>query len=455
VKTAEEQNGIMRIFTVGLGSTDGSLIPLPGSHGDAQFVKDENGQIVKSRLDEERLRKIAESTGGFYVHLLSGPAEMEQIARDGLNAMKQHEAESQVSRRPIERYQWPLGAGLVLLILSLLPGERRRLPAVLPAAAALLLLLAVPVRADIPFVGKNSGVEAYENQDYKGALDSFSKQIERRPDYGPLLFDDGAAAYKAGDYDHALDSFSKALASPDPKLREKTEYNLGNTLFQHGAAQQDKEAQKADWNSALQHYQQALKADPKDGNAAFNQGLVTRLLREMKIKEEKQKEQKKMKEDPNGDQKGLKEDPNGDQKMQKPDPNGKEKSQQGEGDGKDGEKKDGDKPGGGKDGEKKDGQAGESKEGDASKPGDSADHKKEGKVGAAKPGEGKDGQPQESKEQADARQAAEDARAASAGVMTPQQAKNLLESMRSEDRRVRLYKPGQDKPRKPVPLRDW
>ncbi len=90
------------------------------------FVKDENGQFVKSRLDEDRLRKIAESTGGFYVHLQNGPAEMKQIVRDGLGQMKEKEFDARMSRRPIERYQWPLSAALVLLVASTLIGERKR-----------------------------------------------------------------------------------------------------------------------------------------------------------------------------------------------------------------------------------------------------------------------------------------------------------------------------------------
>ena len=70
ITTAAAQKDKIKIFTVGLGSADGSLIPLPGGNSGTGFVKDENGQIVKSKLDEERLRKIAEVTGGFYVHLV-------------------------------------------------------------------------------------------------------------------------------------------------------------------------------------------------------------------------------------------------------------------------------------------------------------------------------------------------------------------------------------------------
>jgi Ca-activated chloride channel family protein len=41
----------IRIFTIGVGTPQGSLIPLPGGSGGSAFVKDSKGQVVKSMLD--------------------------------------------------------------------------------------------------------------------------------------------------------------------------------------------------------------------------------------------------------------------------------------------------------------------------------------------------------------------------------------------------------------------
>ncbi len=166
---ANLQKDNIKIFTVGLGSTDGSLIPVPGRNGGTEFVKDENGNIVKSKLDEDRLRKIAEVTGGFYLHLVSGPVEMQQIIHAGLGQMKEQEYESHMSRRPIERYQWPLAAGLVFLVGStLVQGERKQASA--PEGrqwrGAGGDRLAVDDSSRPPAQAKNSGVEAYEREDY-------------------------------------------------------------------------------------------------------------------------------------------------------------------------------------------------------------------------------------------------------------------------------------------------
>src|SRR5438094_7335092 len=65
VKTAKTAaDAGVRIFAVGVGTPEGSLIPIAGEGGGTAFVKDSNGQVVKSKLDEKRLKEIAESTGG-------------------------------------------------------------------------------------------------------------------------------------------------------------------------------------------------------------------------------------------------------------------------------------------------------------------------------------------------------------------------------------------------------
>ena len=170
-----------------------------------------------------------------------------------------------MSRRPIERYQWPLALGLLLLGGSLLINERKHprsrstksAGARQAAVAALILLL--PGAA----FSANTGVELYKKENYKGAYESFKKQLERRPDSGALQFDAGTAAYKLGEYDKALESFSKAMTSRDPQLRVKSQYNLANTLFERGAMQKEKEPKLKEWRNAMQHYEEALKVRSK------------------------------------------------------------------------------------------------------------------------------------------------------------------------------------------------
>ena len=123
----------VRIFTIGVGTPEGSLIPVSnGDGGGTAFVKDSNGQVVKSKLDEKRLKEIAESTGGFYLHLEDGPRTMKQLFTEGLTKMQAGDIDARLSRRPIERYQWPLGAAIFFLAASFMMRERKRLRSFLP-----------------------------------------------------------------------------------------------------------------------------------------------------------------------------------------------------------------------------------------------------------------------------------------------------------------------------------
>ncbi len=443
VKEAEKQKDVLKIFTIGLGSAEGALIPMPGARGGTEFLKDSDGQIVKSRLDEDRLRKIAEAGGGFYLGLLNSREQMGQLIRDGLGSMTETDIDAKVSRQPIERYQWPLGAGILLLAVAMLIGERRR-----AAAVAMLLFL------NAAAFGKNAGVEAYERKDFKDAEARFSKQLRLRPESPELHFNLGSAAYQSGDLDKALEAFSKAVTSPDPKLHAKAEYNLGNTLFKRGAELKDKEPKIQEWENALQHYDQALKVEPQNADAKFNRDAVSKAIAALEKQQQEEKKEDKKQDKKDQSDKDKKDSKDGEKKEQEKG----DKSNQKEQDKKDGEKgdeKDG-KSESGEDGEKKDADQKEGKQGEPK------DEKgKDGEPQPAEPGKKKEGELKEapqfdkdSKENQEAMEQAEAEAAAAEGRMTERQAKSLLESLKAEDAKVHLLDPREQK-RPGRVIRDW
>jgi Ca-activated chloride channel homolog len=321
LKTAKEAaDAGVRIFTVGVGTPQGSLIPVTGDDGETSFVKDSSGQVVKSKLDDKRLREIAQATGGFYLHLENGLRTMQQIQNEGLTKMQAAEMDVRLSRRPIERYEWPLGAALIALALSILIPERKRARqrayAAAPikattAAALLVLFLSLSAFATAP------GLDAYRGGKFEDAYSQFQQTLKTHPQSraeDKLQFDSGAAAYKLKDYSKAMESFSQALLSRDIGLQSKGHYNLGNTLYQRGETQKSDDKKLSDWTNALDHYEQTLKLDPQNKEAKDNYDYVKRKIEELKNKkqqeqpspspspQQKDKQNKQNKQDQNQDQ---------------------------------------------------------------------------------------------------------------------------------------------------------
>ena len=59
----------LRIFTVGIGSAQGAFLRIKNSDGQPDYIRDENGNVVQSRLNEPLLRQIAAAANGFYLPL--------------------------------------------------------------------------------------------------------------------------------------------------------------------------------------------------------------------------------------------------------------------------------------------------------------------------------------------------------------------------------------------------
>ena len=324
----------VRIFAVGVGTPQGSLIPITGEDSRTAFVKDSSGQVVKSKLDEKRLREIAGATGGLYFQLESGPRTMHQLYIDGLAKMQAGEIDARLSQQPIERYEWPLAAAIVALSMSMLIGERKRVRSrarspqwtkVAAPAAALVLLSVRPTQASAP------GLDAYRDEKFNDAYSEFQQTLKDHPQSraeDKLQFDSGAAAYKMKDYGKALESFSQALLSPDVGLQSKSYYNLGNTLYERGESQKKDDRKLADWTNALQHYEQTLKLDPQNKEAKENYDYVKKKIEELKKKREQQPQPSPSPKQQKNDKQNQQNDQDQQQKQQSSEQNQQQQNQQ-------------------------------------------------------------------------------------------------------------------------------
>ena len=124
-KAAAEQG--VTIYTVGVGTPAGEPIPDYDENGkQAGFKKDQNGQVILSKLDEVTLQKIALATNGRYFRAGPAETELDELA-DELNKLEKKELEGRLFTEFEERYYYFLiPAFLLLLVAVVLPESHWR-----------------------------------------------------------------------------------------------------------------------------------------------------------------------------------------------------------------------------------------------------------------------------------------------------------------------------------------
>lgn len=114
------------VFAIGIGKPEGEPIPQYSETGVLQgYRKDSKGNVVMTRLDAPFLRKLASETGGEYTNILEDPSGPSRVVAR-IAGMKKGELKTRVVTIYSDKFQFPLVAGLLLLMAESLVSERRR-----------------------------------------------------------------------------------------------------------------------------------------------------------------------------------------------------------------------------------------------------------------------------------------------------------------------------------------
>ena len=434
----------LRIFTVGIGTANGELLRQVDEQGNTSYVKDAEGNVVKSRLNEQLLTQIATAAQGFYLPM-RGPSAMEILYQRGLAPLPKGEINSKLVKQFKERFQWPLALAILLLIIEVFLPDRRRVKrsetitmATNPELRKMVALLALALTSVHVAASSSGAMRKYEAGQYKDAYAEYNRLLNRRPDDVRLQYNAGAAAYQAKKYDAAAKHFSSAVTSPDLQLQEQALYNLGNSFYRLGEEETALDKKSQTWEQAAKQFESALKLNPKDADAQFNLEMVKKKLEELKQQQQKNQDNKDKKDDQKKDDQDQKDqqknqdkkdsssdqqDKDKKQQDQQKQPQQDKKDQKDDKDQKDADQKEQDK----KEQQKQKQKQGDEKQENAPKPGDK----------------------QEEKEQ----NAAESA-PVTPGQMTPEQAKQLLEAQKNNEKAMIFLPPEKSKATKRI-FKDW
>lgn len=278
----------LKIFTIGIGSAEGTLVQVADGNGGSDYVRDEKGQVVKSKLNESLLQQIATATGGFYLPL-RGANTIETLYERGLAPMPKSEGKEKLVRHYHEQFQWPLLAAILLLLAEFLLPERSLRTATISkgktaATAALMAFLFLPMAVA---ASPASAMHDYRSGNFTNALTEFTKLAEVQTNDLRLVFNAGDAAYRGTNFDLAQKLFQQVTLSPDLNLQQKAFYNLGNVQFQVAKQAKDLDGLEQGLETAVKIYDRSVALNTNDVDAVYNlkftQNAVAQIkqLREM------------------------------------------------------------------------------------------------------------------------------------------------------------------------------
>lgn len=279
-KAREAAENNITIFTVGIGSPDGELIPLRQPDGSIDYVRDHNNNPVRTRLDESTLTQIAEANGGVYKRFTSGSNALDEIYNEARALIGEENIGSLTREIPIERFYWPLALGLLFLIAEWSLSNRRRKPSsqkVTSLLAACLILQLLPIGPEQSLLGSPRQAERHYNAgEYQQAIELWQTALKSRPEDARLHYNLGNAFYRDRQFAAAIQSYQAALPLADVALQERIFFNLGNAQYQLGVEQMviapDETTEL--WDRSLENYDNSLAINPQAADAQQNRSWV-------------------------------------------------------------------------------------------------------------------------------------------------------------------------------------
>ncbi len=258
----------VRVFAVGVGTPAGDVVPVFDGSGQAVDVKrDEEGQVVRSRLDERLLRDLGRASRGGYFTASRAGGELPRLAA-AMGSLARSSRGARLVERPVSRFAYLALLAAAALAFELARPRRRaedgRSSAPLARAAALALLapalLAAPAAAQSPWA---KGDRAFEGRRYAEAESLYARRAKRGAPAALRvnLATARALAGRGAAAEQELERLTAEKAAPG----QTASYNLGTLL-----------GERREYDRALGELRRALERNPDDADARWNYELLRR-----------------------------------------------------------------------------------------------------------------------------------------------------------------------------------
>lgn len=297
------------LFVVGIGDPTGDgLIKMTDANGKTILMRDSKGELIKSRLNEPQLKKLASKTKGIYVRSTETNPEISPIMKR-IRKLVPKEFEKGNNKRPIERFHYPLFAAVLLLLIRLGIGERRKINGngsggVLALILMFFIIGATPLHSQQqpPVDQGNSTPEniAPEPLELGEAISDASdaKDTRKAEQTAIDLYNSGLKFQLKKNKEEAAEKYKKAINLSDkfPEVRGKSFQNMG--VISHNQARsvmtQDPDKALKILDKTEEMYKEAMRSDTHLKKVILNQQkLIDDRILAKQIKKQKEELKKK------------------------------------------------------------------------------------------------------------------------------------------------------------------
>lgn len=295
------QKGI-KVIVVGVGSTEGAPIPLPGGG----MLTDEGGAPVHTALNEQMAKEVAEAAGGFYLHLESMGAAGERLTSE-LSTLKRKSTSTSFSKAN-EQFQAFTLIGFLLILLEgclfttkYALGRRLKLfftgRTFINRQHLLILLIAgLSVQAQ-PTMAQNKeyreihkGNTRFGQGDFDRAGEHYMKALRTNPRHTRALFNMADVFLAKGDA-HAADSLYEQVTRYETNRYVKSCAYHGRGYIRQQQALHDGQQKTNLLKEAIEQYKQALRLWPQADETRYNLALCQKQLKDQSQNQQQQKKQ--------------------------------------------------------------------------------------------------------------------------------------------------------------------
>ncbi len=304
----------VRVYVLGIGNPGGAPIPIPGT---GQYIIDDEGNTVVSRLSEEMCREIATAGNGSYIYVDNSSSAQKKLSEQ-VDRLAKAKMESQIYSEYDEQFQGFVLIGILLLLLDVFLLERESKSTWLsnlfrrgrPAAALFLLIFSISAMAQTDRDYIRRGNRLMRDSVYDKAQVEYQKAIEKDNTNPISHFNLGNALLYQNKAEDAMKEYETAARLEKDKTRLAQIYhNMGVVL--QSAKQFDK---------AVACYRNSLRNDPTNDETRYNYALSLFQLKKNQGGQDNQDQQK--------DDKGQDEKKEQEQQQQKQEQDKKDEQQQ-------------------------------------------------------------------------------------------------------------------------------